>query len=442
MTQPQQTEADCLLDKGALYSKRLGLRKEDHDLIFAGFKQGTFSLYFGDAPIFHFDLEGRWQRAFLDNKHFLKRFDASVQEIDRVRDGSNMVLKRRTLDHAETERLDAEIRAVATNLLADFDANAFLLEKPPHGKTQAIGDAELRDFLNRIAAWDAKAWREFQSRHQATYGPLPFSPPDCQNALVVQATRGNAGGRSFGGGAVHAHSVRSVADFDHHVHDVAALLGRRLLQTKAVFLTGADVLKQPGADVLGYLEVIGRVLPLSIREPSAVPKETDETHLIDDVHVFLDEFQAPVADAETLKAAYDLRLSRIAFGVESGDPEVRRIHGKTWTDQELQSFVANAKEAGIGLSVLTLVGAGGRENREDHVAKTASLITSLALTRGDFVFLLDETEIAAPDSTQAGVTPLDEADRADQLALLRQALSPLRERGVKVLPYSMAKQWA
>ena len=59
-----QTEAACLLDSGAIYWKRAGMHPGEGDPIFAGFKRGAFSLYFGDAPIYHFDLEGRWQRTW------------------------------------------------------------------------------------------------------------------------------------------------------------------------------------------------------------------------------------------------------------------------------------------------------------------------------------------------------------------------------------------
>ncbi len=109
MAQDHPTEAACLLEQGALYGRRIGLKPlvADGDPIFAGFKQGAFSLYFGDAPIFHFDLEGRWQRAFVDGTHYLKGLDATIHAIDRVREGPNLVLKRRTLTLVEADGLDA-----------------------------------------------------------------------------------------------------------------------------------------------------------------------------------------------------------------------------------------------------------------------------------------------------------------------------------------------
>ena len=99
MAQDHPTEAACLLEQGASYRRRIGLKPvaTTGDPIFAGFKHGAFSLYFGDAPIYHFDLEGRWQRAFVESTHYLKGLDATIHAIDRVREGPNLVLKRRTL---------------------------------------------------------------------------------------------------------------------------------------------------------------------------------------------------------------------------------------------------------------------------------------------------------------------------------------------------------
>ena len=90
-----------LLTAGESASNRLRL---PGDPIFAGFKQGAFSLYFGDAPIYHFDLEGRWQRAFVDGTHYLKGLDATVHAIDRVREGPNLVLKRQNVDGCRGRR--------------------------------------------------------------------------------------------------------------------------------------------------------------------------------------------------------------------------------------------------------------------------------------------------------------------------------------------------
>src|SRR5262249_9523187 len=119
------TEAACLLQQGALYRKRIGLElpEKDGDPIFAGFNPRGFSLYLGDAPIYHFDLEGRWQRIFADGIHYLKGLDGEVHAIDRVREGPNLVLKRRRLPVDEAADLDLRVCSIALELLADLSAS-------------------------------------------------------------------------------------------------------------------------------------------------------------------------------------------------------------------------------------------------------------------------------------------------------------------------------
>ena len=264
MADNHPTEAACLLEQGASYHRRIGLeeRASQGDPIFAGFKTGAFSLYFGDAPIYHFDLEGRWQRAFVNGTHYLKGLDASVQAIDRVREGANLTLKRRNLSYAETSDFDAVVRTTAIDLCARLDAERLDRVEPKSPKARTVESDELRDFLDRISRWDTAAWFAHRERYLSAYGPLPLLPPECQGAVVVQATLGHATGVAFGGGPASEPYTRSVTEFEGHAKDVARLWGRRLSQSRIVFLAGADVLHQPGEEVAGYLSAVGSTFPI------------------------------------------------------------------------------------------------------------------------------------------------------------------------------------
>src|SRR5262245_39289097 len=204
MSQVSQTEAACLLETGTLYRTRVGLLPTQGraDLIFIGLKRGAFSIYFGDAPIYHFDLEGRWQRTFMGPTHFLKSLDTTVRAIDRVREGTNLVLRRRVLEDAEVSELDRQIREIAHRINDEHAAGRLVRQEPPAGKALPLTDDQIHELLTRTASWDDDAWTSHLERCRATYGPLPFLPPDSQNAVVLQATRGEARGTSFG--LVHA----------------------------------------------------------------------------------------------------------------------------------------------------------------------------------------------------------------------------------------------
>ncbi len=444
MTQLQQTEASCLLLGGALYRSRVGLVSASGpaDLLFAGFKKGAFSLYFGDAPIYHFDLEGRWQRAYVEVTHYLKSLDTSVHAIDRVRQGANLVLRRRALRADEIRDLDLQVRGIALGLIAELDGGRLRRQEPPLGKAQPLDNAALRDFLARIARWDAAAWAAHHRQYQATYGPLPFLPPDCQNAVVLQATYGSAGGLSFGNGPASGHVIRSPAKFQQHVLDVARLVGRRLLQTRIAFLASGDVLRRPADDVMTYLEIVGRAFTIAPRVQGQTEPALEDPPHVEGIYAFLDDFSAPCPGPGAFQAFRQRHLEHLTLGVESGAARVRKLYHKSWCDDDLRTVVSDVKSAGIGLSLLTLVGAGGQEHAESHVEQSARLFSSLELTRGDTLFLLDERELSDPARAGDDGNALAGEAWTRQRERFKQALSPLRDRGVKVLPYSMEKQWA
>jgi hypothetical protein len=439
-----QTEAACLLETGALYNRRVLLQNPGRDPIFAGFKPGAFSLYYGDAPIYHFDRDGRWQRAFVDGIHFLKALDNTVQAIDRVREGPNLVLKRRTLSYVEASDLDARVRGAALELLETIARGRLAFLAPSSGAL-APTDEELRGCLERIAAWDAAAWFAHRERYVATYGPLPFLPPDCTSPVVLQATLGHEGGVAFGGGRAFEHAVRTPAEFAQHTRDVAALLGARIEQCKAVFLGGADVLRQPIEQLAAYLESVACAFPLDVStrpEPGAAHEDGPK---LSGIHAFVDGFASDLPDREGWSRLSALGLSRVSLGVESGDRAVRELYGKTWAEDDLCAVVAALKASGIGVGVIALVGAGGVEHASRHLEATVALLSRPALGSGDLVSLLDANELLA--SNDANVPAhlrqgaLTGPQWSAQLEALKEGLVHLRrERKVKVVPYSLEKQ--
>jgi hypothetical protein len=445
MGEDHPTEAACLLEQGASYRRRIGLepRATSGDPIFAGFKQGAFSLYFGNAPIYHFDLEGRWQRAFVGGTHYLKGLDATVHAIDRVRDGPNLVLKRRTMADAEARVFDERVRSTALELSASLGTDALRRIEPASPKAQPLEAEDLQAFLERIGSWDSAAWPAHRERYQRTYGPLPFLPPECQNAVVLQATLGHAAGIAFGGASANEARSRSVTEFAQHTKDVAALWGQRLLQSRILFLAGSDVLHQPVESIAALLTATGQAFPIEPRTRGGVPERADDEvkPRFDGVHVFLDDFASPLPDRAGWRELAALGLVRISVGVESGDLEVRRTYQKNWADEGLRKTISEYKSSGLGVSVLTLVGAGGVERAESHIEQTARLVESLELGAGDFVFLLDENEIGRADFSPAGLTPLQRPAWLEQQVKLKDGLAPLKKKGVKVLPYTMEKQW-
>jgi hypothetical protein len=430
-----KSEAECLLESGGLYGRRLLVRPDTGEPVFVGFKPGAFSSYHGDAPIYHFDLEGRWQRAYLEDRHYLKGLDNNVQTIDRVREGENLVLKRRTLSPEAAGAIDARVRSTAVRLRDSLRGG--LPSDAPPSRGRPVDTEELDAFLERVVGWDESAWANHAQKYRETYGPWPFIPPDCPGPVVLQATVAPESGHSFGGGFTAPESVRPPAELERHARAVAALLGRRIDQCKTAFLGGAEVLRRPSDDVTSYLKIIARVFPIEPEPGHRHPDPAgDSPARLNGVHAFLDDFAPELPDRQGWARLAALGLRRVGLGVESGDEGVRELYGKAWQNQAIRDVVTELKASGLGVGVVVLVGAGGVAHADGHLERTLELIYSLNLGRGDTVSLIDANELAgsAPD-------PLTGALLAGQLLALKQRLVPLREaHQVKVVPYSLEKQ--
>ena len=423
------SEAACLLRSGAMYPGRVGLLGKTGEVVFAGIKPGGFSLYFGDAPIYHLDFEGRWQRAFVGSVHYLKGLDATVRAVDRVREGGSLILRRRTLDPAEAVDLDATIRRAAVGLIGDLEAaRAEILVPPPTAR--AIGSEELRELLGRVAAWDAAAWEAHRARYEESYEPWPLLPPDCPNPVVLQATLGPG----FGGGGPPTSRVRPPAEFAEHAQAVARLLGRRLGQCRDLFVAGGDWLRRPLVELVDALGVIDRTFPDPARPGGP---ESGRSHV---VHAFLDDFRPPLPGLDGWRRLRASRLGRITLGIESGDPAVRGLFGKSWEERDLHSTVEAIKAAGIGLGLMVLVGAGGRSGAGAHLDATARLVGSLGLGAGDLVALVDDRGLGTPAVAGKALSDDEAAGWSDDLK--RRLASAGPSNRPRVVAYNPAKQWA
>ncbi|WP_169974803.1 hypothetical protein [Tautonia rosea] len=408
-----ETEAQALLRSGALYPERVGLQPIDGLLIFFGVKHGALSLYFGNDPSYHFDLEGRWHRCYVHPSHHLRRLDGSTQAIDRPRVNQQMLLDRRTLDDAEAAALDESIRQMALNLMSRLDSGALTLIPPP-APARPVEPDQLRAFLSRIASWDTDRWAEHRRLYASTYGPLPILPPDSQDALVLQATVPSVLGNAV--------ELQSPEAFTAHCRNVAELLGQGLLAYRNLFLAGPDVLNHPPEVVESYLRIVTNAFPLA--ESPAPPRRSDlpvDRPHRDGIHATLGRCAGPLPDASAWTRYQTLGLRRVTFGLAFGavsDPSL-----PVSPRDELGRLVGDARAAGLAVSLVIWSGPLPPSAEAEERDRTVALIESLPLGKGDHLYTVEEDETAGPATA------------------LRTALGPLRKSlGVKVLPYSLRKQ--
>ena len=125
---------------------------------------------------------------------------------------------------------------------------------------------------------------------------------------------------------------------------------------------------------------------------------------------------------EELRRLADAGLSLLYIGPESGDPAVlkRIVKGQDFAAHEIAA--QRAKAAGLALSVIFLLGAGGVAASEDHAAGSARLATAM-----------DPEYLAALTLTVIPGTPIHRLEQTgrfelpDTLGLLRELRAFVRE---------------
>ena len=81
-------------------------------------------------------------------------------------------------------------------------------------------------------------------------------------------------------------------------------------------------------------------------------------------------------DAE-LSALKDLKLNTLYMGLESGDEELLRAVCKSDTAEEMVSAGIRAEAAGLKMSVMILLGIGGKNGSDKHAVKTAEALNKM-----------------------------------------------------------------
>lgn len=402
-----ESEAACLLRSGNQYTRRIGHPTANGQLAFLGVKQSAFSLYLGDEPYFHFDLEGRWQRAFLDGTHYRKALDGSIDRIDRLREPEGLVLKRRGLRYDEAADLDALVRQTALSLQADLAAGQVPALAPPQGAL-GLSVEEVDDLLDRVARWDGDAWFRQREAYLAIYGPMPLLPPDAHQSVILQGT--------YHEPSVERDFPRTANEFEDHCRAVAGLLGRRLAQCRQVFLAGRSLPHLPFDDLRAFFHATARAFPLGAagprRPPTALPEGA--AHLVG-IDLLIEDLARPLPDTSQWEVLRALHLGRVN-AVVAPDATLTPL--------------ARMKAAGVKLGLIIPL----QPNQPASDPLRADDIEALDLGRDDLIYLMAADDLGTgPDASRVP---------EDHVQWWKQRLTGLKQRsGCKVVVYSRDKEW-
>ncbi len=220
-----------------------------------------------------------------------------------------------------------------------------------------------------------------------------FRPPGEAESLIFQVAYGCPHNRcTFCG------MYKGVRYRERPMAEVAAEIaaaGRRYPGVRRVFLADGDAMNLGAERLDAYLEMLAAAFPGLAR-----------------VGIYANAASiVRYSDAE-LAGLRRKKLSTLYLGLESGSAEILRLIHKDADPETMVEAALRAQGAGLRLSVMVLIGLGGRGRSEEHLQATA-----MVLNRMQPRLLSALRLIPVPGRTPfAGFTELTEVEAVTELA--------------------------
>jgi radical SAM superfamily enzyme YgiQ (UPF0313 family) len=270
-------------------------------------------------------------------------------------------------------------------------------------------EARLAERLERIVAWTPETLLAERARFEDAYAQISILPPDQYGAVVLQASFGCSWNRctycTFY--QDRPFQMRTPQAFAEHLAAVSRLLGRAARGRRSLFLADGNALVLSNDRLRPMLQAAREAFP---GRPFAG---------------FVDVFGGERKSARAWEELRDLGLRSVSIGVETGHDALLAYLNKPGSAAEAAAFVTGLKQAGLQVSVIFMVGVGGRRYAAEHARDSALLLSRLPLGRGDVVYL--SPFVQHPGSSYAAraaadaLVELDEAERSEQERGLRAA---------------------
>ena len=218
-------------------------------------------------------------------------------------------------------------------------------------------------------------WLEDLERDRIRFGeiyqPISILPPDQYRAVVLQLAEGCPWNRCHFCDLYRDRRFRTMTleEFARHLDEVIDYFGPSLEWRRGIFLGDANA---------GFLRqdlLVPALQLLKERFPSP------------SVSAFLDTFTGPLRGVEQWRILQQLGLAQLHLGVESGSPQILQLLGKPGQPARVVELVSSLKSAGIAVSLILMVGVGGKQGAAGHERQTLELLNRLPLERGDRIYL-------------------------------------------------------
>lgn len=183
-------------------------------------------------------------------------------------------------------------------------------------------------------------------------------PPSEANSIILQVTTGCSHNKCTFCGAYRdkAYSVKPLSTIEADIR----FAQKWCLRQKTLFLADGDALGVDHEILLHVLRLIRVELPWIRRVAS-----------------YANSHNVLAKTAEQLSEYRELGLSRLYLGLESGHELTLRYIAKGADSKDMIAAATKVRNAGMFLSVTSLLGVGGRRYSTDHAIDTAKVLNQM-----------------------------------------------------------------
>ena len=178
-----------------------------------------------------------------------------------------------------------------------------------------------------------------------------FRPPAEAESLIFQVAYGCPHNtcRFCGMYKTVKYHLRSESDLLEEIRDAV----RKYSDVRRIFLADGDVMAMPFERLVRILDEINRNFPRLAR-----------------INMYANGSSIMLKTVPQLQMMRERKVHTLYMGLESGSQEVLDRFGKTERVDEMTAAVRLAQENGFRMSVMILLGLGGKNWREEHIAGT------------------------------------------------------------------------
>lgn len=262
--------------------------------------------------------------------------------------------------------------------------------------------------------------REDEQRFTRLIRRVSILPPDQYRALVLQPVTGCAWNRCRFCDLYRdrKYTVMSAPRFSEHLESMVDYFGPALEWRRGIFLGDANVGGVSQRQLVPLLEVLRSRFPCALKDESGRGRHP---LAFERVSGFFDTFTGAGRPTHHWEELRELGLSFLHMGVESGNDALVKMLGKPSTADKVRARVEQLKEAGLNVSLIFILGAGGRPAAEAHERDTISLVNSLPLDSSDRIYLSELLVHPGGDYEALRLDPLSRQECREQGVRLRES---------------------